>query len=561
MNRIPKQVLKIAEQVKQGQRVRRFTVRSILKWFGASRRGSNILPEIRTVLASIGLKTEPEFHEAGIDTPVRFSSSAQTDPNSAAPAVPDHALPVVPEAKETPLASPTSALVQLENGGAVPESEDLPEPEVDEEPSPAKPDERPVTSQIHDWTISALRGKLDGGSLVLQPKYQREYVWNLRPELPSRLIESLLLEIPIPPIYFGRIAEGTLEVIDGQQRLKTLIDFVSNKFALRKLHSMSSLNGKFFKELSKPQREKICDAAIRTVVIDTAGNADLRYQIFERLNRGSMILNEQELRNCVYRGALNDLLAGLEGEPCWRQVKGGEAPEGRFKEREMILRFFAFAYRLPFYTGNLKHFLNDYMGTYAPKRAEELKAHAALFKQTMQNLYAVFGDKSARLYEVNRKTNKGGWDTKFSVGAFDIQAAALMNRPPAKVQQSAEQIRELFLFTLLTEPEMQDAIAKRTASAAQTKYRWTKFRGLVDPIIEGAIIEPRFFSFQVRRDLYDEGNKCKLCGNQIHCFEDSTVDHITPYSKGGKTVPENAQLAHRACNARKNAQMPMAAGA
>ena len=72
---------------------------------------------------------------------------------------------------------------------------------------------------------------------ALQPSYQREYVWKLKPELRPRLVESLLLEIPIPPLYFGRVSEGTLEVIDGQQRLRTLIDFVSNQFALTRLHA------------------------------------------------------------------------------------------------------------------------------------------------------------------------------------------------------------------------------------------------------------------------------------------------------------------------------------
>jgi uncharacterized protein with ParB-like and HNH nuclease domain len=73
-------------------------------------------------------------------------------------------------------------------------------------------------SQPHDWTISTLDEKYKKGKLNLQAAYQREYVWKLRPELPSRLIESLLLEIPIPPLYFGKIADGALEVIDGQQR-------------------------------------------------------------------------------------------------------------------------------------------------------------------------------------------------------------------------------------------------------------------------------------------------------------------------------------------------------
>ena len=285
--------------------------------------------------------------------------------------------------------------------------------------------------------VWCLRDKLDRGQLVLQPKFQREYVWNTKPELPSRLIESLLLEIPIPPIYFGKVAEGRLEVIDGQQRLTTLITFVSNQFPLQKLRSLNSLNGKLFRELTKQQQEKILDTPIRSIVIDAAGNTELRYEVFERLNRGSMVLNEQELRNCLYRGPFNDLLAELEMDNYWRKVKGGSAPEGRFKEREMILRFFAFADRLQQYAGNLKQFLNEYMARFAPREPSELKEHANLFRQTMQNVYSVFGERSARLYDVNPRTNKGTWDTKFSVNALDIQASALMNRPNTKVQKAA----------------------------------------------------------------------------------------------------------------------------
>jgi 5-methylcytosine-specific restriction endonuclease McrA len=261
------------------------------------------------------------------------------------------------------------------------------------------------------------------------------------------------------------------------------------------------------------------------------------------------------------RGPFNELLAELETDSYWRKAKGGGSPEGRFKEREMILRFFAFANRLSQYAGSLKQFLNEYMGKYAPREEYELKAHATLFRQTMQNVYAVFGEKSARLYEVNPRTNRGSWETKFSVTALDIQASALMNRPTTKVQKAAEQIRELFLFTLLTDNEMRDSISKRTASSVQTRIRWTKFRQLVDPIIEGTIVEPRFFEYEFRKELYEKSDLCQLCKNEIHTFEDCTVDHIIPYSKSGKTVPENAQLAHRGCNAKKNAQIPTLTGA
>ena len=93
--------------------------------------------------------------------------------------------------------------------------------ESEVEPAPATEDDTPVYSQPSDWTISTLRDQYDNGWLILQPDYQREYVWDLKPELRSRLIESLLLQIPIPPIYLGQLPDGKLEVIDGQQRITT----------------------------------------------------------------------------------------------------------------------------------------------------------------------------------------------------------------------------------------------------------------------------------------------------------------------------------------------------
>jgi Protein of unknown function DUF262 len=399
MNGIPKQLLEVAEQLKQNQIPRKHRTRAVLKWFGASRRGANVLSDVKTALANLGIQTEPFLDEAGIDESVRFMSHriADAGDNSREVSVQGFSINEYSPSFGGPadLMSETHA------------TEDQLEPESDDDQQAQKPDDRPVTSQSSDWTISALRDKLDRGQLDLQPKFQREYVWNTRPELPSRLIESLLLEIPIPPIYFGKVAEGRLEMIDGQQRLTTLVNFASNMFPLRKLHRMSSLNHKFFKDLTKQEQEKILDTPIRSIVIDAGANSELRYEVFERLNRGSMTLNEQELRNCVYRGPFNDLLAELERDTYWRKAKGGAEPEGRFKEREMILRFFAFANRLGNYTGNLKRFLNEYMGQYVPQGQQELKIHAALLKQTMQNIYAVFGDKSARLYEINPRTNKG----------------------------------------------------------------------------------------------------------------------------------------------------------
>lgn len=432
--------------------------------------------------------------------------------------------------------------------------EEYPELESESEDMVVEEDDRPVSSQPYDWTISTLREKYERGQIDLQPAYQREYVWQLKPELPPRLIESLLLEIPIPPMYFGKMSGARFEVIDGQQRLTTLIRFVRNEIPLQKLQRLSSLNDKYFRDLSEEDQAKVLDATIRTVVIDAGRNQNLRYEVFERLNRGSMALNEQELRNCVYRGPFCDLLAQLEKDSYWRKIRRTDEPEPRFVEREMILRFFSFASRIEHYAGNLKRFLNDYMARYAPKDSEQIKEAENLFRQTMQNVYLVFGPNSARLYSTGmegRQASSGRWDTNFSISAFDIQASALIGHAPIKVQAVAEQIREAYIFYLLTNPQVRLAISRRPADRTATKLRWFGFKNEVQIILSSAITEPRFFSFDTRKNLYDANPTCAICKNQIHSLEDCTVDHIQPYIHGGKTVLSNAQLAHRSCNAQK----------
>jgi 5-methylcytosine-specific restriction endonuclease McrA len=573
MPQIPKRIVEIAEQLKAAEKKpRRQTVRTLLKWFDSERRRENVNSKIQEALAFAGLTTDPDFKTAGLDDFLTFLLAADppsyTAPLESVNLATDPGPSVIGDSSQTS-GSPENGIPITGGTELEPNPETNPddylEPDDEEEAAPSEPDQhklttqpdvRPVTSQPADWTITALRQKMEKKQLDLRPKYQREYVWRLKPELPSRLIESVLLDIPIPPIYFGKMLDGRLEVIDGQQRLTTLIDFVSNKFPLQKLRGLGTLNEKCYRDLSEEHQAKIDDAPIHCVVINTGDRAELRYEIFERLNRGSMSLNEQEVRNCVYRGAFNDLIAELERDAAWRHVKGGGSPEPRFKEREMILRFFAFANRGNYYTGKLKQFLNHYMEDHAPKTSEQLKTQALLFRQTMQNVYAVFGDKAARLYNKGSKSNNGAWDTKFSIAALDIQASALMGQSPAKVQASAEQIRELFLHLLLTDVEIQTAISKQTTGTKPTNIRWTVFRSMVQPILDGTVVEPRFFSYQVRKQLYEQSKECKICNNQIHSFDDSTVDHIQPYAKGGKTIPENGQLAHRTCNARKNMSLP-----
>jgi hypothetical protein len=543
--RTPKKLQSIKGQLETKQQPRPATVRQILAMFGKERRGANVTAEISEVFEFVGVATEPPFASAGLDEELQFKLASIKSVKSDAEAGSG--------SSATNTVSPASEPEPRNSANSNQAEFDSLEPEDDNYEVRQEPDARPVSSQANDWNLSTLRDKFKRGQLDLQPKYQREYVWQLRPELPSRLIESLLLEIPIPPIYFGKIAGGKLEVIDGQQRLTTLIDFIDNTFALKKLEKMGSLNGKYFRDLSDEHQSKVMDSPIRSVIIDAGKNTELRYEIFERLNRGSMALNEQELRNSLFRGPFNDLLAELEMDPNWRKIRGTTKPESRFVEREIILRFFAFSNRLQYYTGNLKRFLNNYMDVHSPRTQQEIDIQADRFKQTMRNIYTVFGDHAARLYSLQDNGIDGEWESKFSVATLDIQAGALLGKPTGKIQSLAEQIHEQFLLSILTDRKLQECISKQTGDSNKTNYRWNALKDCVDRLLRSNPADKRFFDFKLREQLYKGSKCCKICNNVIHKFEDSTVDHIHPYSRGGKTNPSNAQLTHRSCNARKNA--------
>ena len=160
-----------------------------------------------------------------------------------------------------------------------------------------------------DYTLQNFKTMEEEGELDPQPDYQRWYVFD--DVKASRLIESVFLDIPVPSIYLNTEEDGTYSIIDGQQRITSFLRFMKNEFALTKLEKRKDLNGKRFKDLSKQEQIIIKNYDIVTYIIKDDETNSLKYEIFERLNQGSVKLNAQELRNCVYRGPFNAMLKDL----------------------------------------------------------------------------------------------------------------------------------------------------------------------------------------------------------------------------------------------------------
>lgn len=232
---------------------------------------------------------------------------------------------------------------------------------TDPESTPLR--DRKVVTQPYDLAIDAIVSQIKTGILFLRPlsarpKFQRQYVWS--EQLASRLVESVLLNVPIPPCYLSENEDGELDVIDGQQRIYSLFRFIENQFALKELEALPELIGKRFFELPSKEQRKFRTHTLRCIVITNESHPEIKFDVFERLNTSTMPLSAQELRNCVSRGSLNELLAELSFHPLWLEIRGRKAPDKRLADEEIILRYFSFQIqRREDYKTPLKQWLNN----------------------------------------------------------------------------------------------------------------------------------------------------------------------------------------------------------
>ncbi len=427
--------------------------------------------------------------------------------------------------------------------------------EKDQEEQDDLSGQRKIYTDQGDPEIDSLHRRFKKGRLNVQPIFQRQFVWDKIKS--SRLIESALLDIPIPIIYLSEEKDGKENVIDGQQRLTAFFSFIDGKlpdnseFKLSGLKVFTELNGKKFKELSEQLQDKIITYKIRVIKFKKESDGDLQFEIFARLNTGSVPLNDQELRNCVYRGKFNELIKELSQDNDLRYLLGIAKPDRRMKDRELVLRFAAFHFNTYLnYNAPIKKFLNDTMEKYQNiSLADELKLRNA-FKNTVSIILSLLDKNSfKRYYRGDEKNKNGKWETqKFNVSLFDILMYSFAREDKNTVFQNLDRIREALIDLMTTDQDFIDSIELSTSSKKAVTIRFDKWRFALQEILGIGIKEPRCFTYSLKKDLFEKNDTCAICANKITNIDDAAVDHIQQYWTGGKTIPENARLTHRYCN-------------
>jgi hypothetical protein len=411
------------------------------------------------------------------------------------------------------------------------------------------PEKRKIFTDKADPPVGALCMRYEAGDLILDPIFQRRLVWE--DARASRLIESLILGVPLPIFYLAEGADGKDEVIDGQQRLSAFFRFLHNEYPLKGLKALPQLNGRYFKDLDRPTQRQIRDSSVRTVVFKKESDENLRFEIFERLNTGAVPLNRQELRNCVYRGPYNQLLFDLAKDPDYMWLMGLTSPEKRMKDVEYVLRFAAFHHATYLkYKPPMDRFLDEDMRKHQNASEQEREELRSAFRTAVTLVRSLLGRHAFRRFYPGKDKDHGGyWEPKkFNASLYDILMCSLADKDKNQVMGNLDAIREALIVLMTENRAFIDAILLSTSSTRMVTTRFDIWRQTLNAILDSSPKQPRAFSRALKQALYDANPTCAICNQSISDLDDAALDHIEQYWLGGKTIPENARLAHRYCN-------------
>lgn len=267
-------------------------------------------------------------------------------------------------------------------------------------------EKRYLNTMSYDYSVQYLYDLMKKGKIILEVPFQRKQIW--KTDKSSSLLESIIMNVPIPPLYFAEEEDGNWLVLDGLQRLSSIKNFYDNEFSLNKLEVLPELNKLKYKDLPPKSKSLLDDGMLRVNVIKKDSHRDIKYDIFMRLNRGAVTLNYQELRNCMYRGNLNDAAKELcEENVDFLKIMKLKKPHQRYLDVEFIIRYFAISDNIAVddngdvylegYKGKLVQYLNEYMDEHKNCTLEEKQQYKERFNDTLEKVVIVFGvDKAFR---------------------------------------------------------------------------------------------------------------------------------------------------------------------
>lgn len=261
------------------------------------------------------------------------------------------------------------------------------------------------------FSIFELKRRYDRGNICLDPDFQRNEVWNMRQK--SELVESVVMGIPLPLIYLAETVEGKLVIVDGRQRLTTFFRYLNNEFALSGLKIMTELNSCRFQDLEKDDTKRkyaveIEDFQLVIQIIKYPTPDRVRFDIFDRVNRGGTPLNNQEMRNALYQGPATRLLNELAESDAFKQATGNSISPLHMKDKYIILRALSFYLmnhgelkkktgEIVVYRSDIEEFLGLSMDYLNWIEEEKRRVLVRVFLRVMGSCYQKLGEDAFRI--------------------------------------------------------------------------------------------------------------------------------------------------------------------
>jgi len=373
--------------------------------------------------------------------------------------------------------SPENRLSVIDDGTGIEPEDTISEERITDPFSPALI--RVETKQI---TIDLLLSRIKHDELDLQPSFQRKGgIWNDRAQ--SRLIESILIRIPLPAFYIDATNDGKWLVVDGLQRLTTLKRFIIDEtLKLCGLEFLTSLDGKTHAELPRPLQRRIRETQVTVYLIEKGVPSEIKFNIFKRINTGDLPLSSQEVRHALNQGKATELLARLAESQEFKTAIDNGIRDDRMADRECVLRFFAFTITsyADYKSKEFDSFLNDRMKDMNNMSDQELKKLEERFLRAMVAAYNIFEKRAFRKFSLD-------WEKRSPINKALFEAWSVnldqLNDEQLQILKERKSKMNRELLKLDGAPAFWDAISQGTGDIKKVKLRFSAIKKLIAEVL------------------------------------------------------------------------------
>ena len=312
-------------------------------------------------------------------------------------------------------------------------------------------------------TVFDVLRRIKQKNYIMDPEFQRDFIWS--EDKQSRLIESVLMRIPLPVFYLAEDAQGRMVVVDGLQRLSTFKRFVDDELCLS-LPEQDKLNGKRFANLEPKLQNRVEDCNLIFYIIDANVPDRARLDIFERVN-GGVPLTRQQMRNSLYMGEATRFIKDEARTGIFLKATGKSLSKDTMRDREFVNRFCAFQLlSLDEYKGNMDDFLAQVLRKMNGLKPEDLSRLSKEFQQSLANNHKNFGIHAFRKH--SRGQEKRG---VLNASLWDVMSTGLSRYPEALVDAHAETLKSKF-YTLMNDDEFVISITRGPNDPRKVRHRF-----------------------------------------------------------------------------------------